>query len=197
MRLWLIPMIYVAGSVVCGLALPRIEQAYLGSYTFNLSVTSAQACLSAAASGMMALTGRGIRHGLRHGAIQRDRLLPAAGALVCARSRAFSFARGVRSHVHIRPVHARMDRSGRIRDGAAAFHGDGGDPADLQHAALLPPGAAPDRPADHERASASRRQRPRGHSRHVPASRRAAGGRMASAESNPPKVLGSARFRRP
>ncbi|MGA7487160.1 MAG: DUF2254 family protein [Xanthobacteraceae bacterium] len=57
MRLWLIPMIYVAASVVCGLALPRIEQAYLGSYTFNLSVTSAQACLSAAASGMMALTG--------------------------------------------------------------------------------------------------------------------------------------------
>jgi uncharacterized membrane protein len=57
MRLWLIPMIYVAGSVACGLALPRIEQAYLASYTFDLSVTSAQAWLSAAASGMMALTG--------------------------------------------------------------------------------------------------------------------------------------------
>ena len=57
MRLWLIPMVYLAASVGCGLALPRIEQAYLGSYTFNLSVTSAQACLSAAASGMMALTG--------------------------------------------------------------------------------------------------------------------------------------------
>ena len=46
MRLWLIPMIYVAGSVACGLALPRIEQAYLASYTFDLSVTSAQAWLS-------------------------------------------------------------------------------------------------------------------------------------------------------
>ena len=57
MHLWLIPMIYVAGSVVCGLGLPRIEQLYLLSYTFNLSVSSAQACLSAAASGMMALTG--------------------------------------------------------------------------------------------------------------------------------------------
>jgi len=57
MRLWLIPMVYVAGSVTCGLALPRIEQAYLASYTFDLSVTSAQAWLSAAASGMMALTG--------------------------------------------------------------------------------------------------------------------------------------------
>ena len=57
MRLWIIPMIYVAGSVACGLALPRIEQAYLGIPSLGLSVGSAQACLSAAASGMMALTG--------------------------------------------------------------------------------------------------------------------------------------------
>jgi uncharacterized membrane protein len=57
MRLWLLPMTYVGASVVCGLALPRIEQAYLASYTLNLSVASAQAYLSAAASGMMALTG--------------------------------------------------------------------------------------------------------------------------------------------
>lgn len=40
MRLWLIPMIYVGASVVCGLALPRIEQAYLSSYTMNLSVAA-------------------------------------------------------------------------------------------------------------------------------------------------------------
>jgi uncharacterized membrane protein len=57
MRLWLIPMIYVGASVVCGLALPRMEHAYLASYTLNLSVASAQAYLSAAASGMMSLTG--------------------------------------------------------------------------------------------------------------------------------------------
>lgn len=57
MRLWVIPMIYVAVSAVCGLTLPRIEQAYLGAYTLNLSVASAQAYLSAAASGTMALTG--------------------------------------------------------------------------------------------------------------------------------------------
>jgi uncharacterized membrane protein len=57
MRLWLIPMIYVGASVACGLALPRIEQAYLASYTLDLSVASAQAYLSAAASGMMSLTG--------------------------------------------------------------------------------------------------------------------------------------------
>src|SRR3954466_6546103 len=57
MGLWLIPMIYVAASVACGLVVPRIEQAYFASFTFGLSVTSAQAYLSAAASGMMALTG--------------------------------------------------------------------------------------------------------------------------------------------
>jgi uncharacterized membrane protein len=57
MPLWLVPMIYVGASVVCGLALPRVEHAYLASYTLNLSVASAQAYLSAAASGMMSLTG--------------------------------------------------------------------------------------------------------------------------------------------
>jgi uncharacterized membrane protein len=57
MRLWLIPMIYVAVSAVLGLTLPRIERAFLGSYTIDLSVASAQAYLSAVASGMMALTG--------------------------------------------------------------------------------------------------------------------------------------------
>src|SRR5436190_6403463 len=57
MRLWIIPMIYVGASVLCGLTLPRLEQAYLASYTFSLSVASAQAVLSAVASGMMALTG--------------------------------------------------------------------------------------------------------------------------------------------
>jgi uncharacterized membrane protein len=55
MRLWLIPTSYVSTSVVCALLLPRIEQAY-GSHTFALSISSAQAYLSAAASGMMALT---------------------------------------------------------------------------------------------------------------------------------------------
>jgi uncharacterized membrane protein len=57
MRLWLIPMMYVGASVVCGFTLPRIEHAYLADFTFALSVASAQAYLSAAASGMMALTG--------------------------------------------------------------------------------------------------------------------------------------------
>lgn len=50
-------MIYVAGSLLCGLLLPRIEQLYLMSFDLGLSVSSTQAYLSAAASGMMALTG--------------------------------------------------------------------------------------------------------------------------------------------
>ena len=33
MRLWLIPMIYLVVSAVCGLTLPRLEQIYLTSYT--------------------------------------------------------------------------------------------------------------------------------------------------------------------
>jgi uncharacterized membrane protein len=57
MPLWLIPMMYAAGSVIFGVLFPRLENAYLASYTLNVSVTSAQAYLSAAASGMMALTG--------------------------------------------------------------------------------------------------------------------------------------------
>jgi uncharacterized membrane protein len=57
MRPWLIPMIYVGASVAAGLIVPRLEQAYGASYRFDLAVASAQAYLSAAASGMMALTG--------------------------------------------------------------------------------------------------------------------------------------------
>jgi uncharacterized membrane protein len=57
MQPWFIPMFYVAGAVLGGLTLPRLEQAYLSDYTLDLSISSAQAYLSSAASGMMALTG--------------------------------------------------------------------------------------------------------------------------------------------
>src|SRR5262249_50209013 len=56
MRFWLIPLTYALVSTVLGFALPRIEQAYFPSYVI-VSVSSAQAYLSAVASGMMALTG--------------------------------------------------------------------------------------------------------------------------------------------
>jgi uncharacterized membrane protein len=51
---WLIPIIYAAGSIVCSLVLPSVE---ISGHALGISVTSAQAFLSAAASGMMALTG--------------------------------------------------------------------------------------------------------------------------------------------
>jgi uncharacterized membrane protein len=57
MPLWLIPILYAAGSIGCSLILPRIENAYFASYTLGISIASAQAILSAVASGMMALTG--------------------------------------------------------------------------------------------------------------------------------------------
>jgi uncharacterized membrane protein len=60
MQPWLIPMFYVIGAVFGGMALLRIEHALATDASFQvyeLSVSSAQAYLSAAASGMMALTG--------------------------------------------------------------------------------------------------------------------------------------------
>ena len=57
MHLWLIPMAYAIVSIVCGFGFPRIEYAYLASYTLSVSIPSVQAFLSAVASGMMALTG--------------------------------------------------------------------------------------------------------------------------------------------
>ncbi len=57
MQPWFIPMVYVSGAVLAGLALPRFERAYLSDYALDMSISSAQAYLSAAASGMMALTG--------------------------------------------------------------------------------------------------------------------------------------------
>ncbi len=55
--LWLIPMLYVGATIAGSLVLPRLEQEYLAAYSHGMSVASAQATLSAVASGMMALTG--------------------------------------------------------------------------------------------------------------------------------------------
>lgn len=56
MRLWLIPLAYVIVSTVCGFMVPRLEHIYLDAYEFDMSAASAQAFLSAVASGMIALT---------------------------------------------------------------------------------------------------------------------------------------------
>ncbi len=47
MPLWLIPLLYVVATVVCGLVFPRLEQEYLAAYSHGMSVASAQATLSA------------------------------------------------------------------------------------------------------------------------------------------------------
>jgi uncharacterized membrane protein len=57
MPLWLIPMGYAVASVMGGLLLPRLEQAYLPSYTHGMSVGAALAFFSAVSSGMLSLTG--------------------------------------------------------------------------------------------------------------------------------------------
>jgi len=57
MRVWIIPMIYVAAAFAFGQVLPRFELAYVAQNLLGISVSSAQGCLAAAASGMMALTG--------------------------------------------------------------------------------------------------------------------------------------------
>jgi uncharacterized membrane protein len=62
--IWLVPMIYALATMVLGFVIPRFENVYFASYSMTagaygfllLSVTSAQALLSAVASGMMALT---------------------------------------------------------------------------------------------------------------------------------------------
>lgn len=56
MQLWLIPTFYAVASVVAGFLVPRFENKFL-SLSLGLSTSSAQAYLSAVASGMMALTG--------------------------------------------------------------------------------------------------------------------------------------------
>jgi hypothetical protein len=56
MPLWLIPIVYAAASAAGSLVLPRLESGYFAAHTLNISVASAQAFLSAAASGMMALS---------------------------------------------------------------------------------------------------------------------------------------------
>ena len=57
MPLWLIPMVYTLASLLAGLILPRLEQAYFVSYTHGMSAAAAMAFFSAVSSGMMALTG--------------------------------------------------------------------------------------------------------------------------------------------
>ena len=54
--LWVLPLLYAITSLIVALVFPRLEYEYLGAYDRGMAVSSAQAFLSAVASGMMALT---------------------------------------------------------------------------------------------------------------------------------------------
>ena len=56
MRLWLIPLPYFAVGILAGAVLPRLDEAYFPRLEDVVSVGSAQAYLSALASGMITLT---------------------------------------------------------------------------------------------------------------------------------------------
>ena len=54
--LWALPLVYAVASLILALAFPRFEYEHLAAYSRGISVSSAQAFLSAVASGMMSLT---------------------------------------------------------------------------------------------------------------------------------------------
>ena len=56
MRLWLILLPYLLFGIVAGVVFPRIEDTYFRGFGHVVSVGSAQAYLSAVASGMITLT---------------------------------------------------------------------------------------------------------------------------------------------
>jgi uncharacterized membrane protein len=56
LELWAVPMVYTVTSLAAALILPRLEHHFFAGYTHSMSVTSAVAFLSAAASGILAFT---------------------------------------------------------------------------------------------------------------------------------------------
>ncbi len=153
MQPWFIPMFYVSGAVLGGLALPRIEHAYLSAYTIGLSVASAQAFLSAVGFGHDGADRDHFRHGFRDGAIQRDRLFPSARALVRARPDAVPRAGRVHGDFCLCAVHARLGGPRRLGKGPAVLDAARRDHDRYQHAPVFEVDAAPRRPSDRQRPS--------------------------------------------
>ena len=120
MQPWFIPMFYVSGAVLAGLALPRIRAGLTSpSYALDMSVSSAQAYLSAAASGMMALTG--IVFAMAFVMVQFSAIAYSPRLVLWfARDRMMFHALGaVHGDVHLRAVHAGL--GGPRRDGAGSL----------------------------------------------------------------------------
>ena len=169
MQPWFIPMFYVSGAVLGGLALPRIEQAYLSGYTLALSVASAQALLSAAASGMMALTG--IVFAMAFVMVQFSAIAYSPRLVLWfARDRTLFHALGAFTATFVYALFtlAWVDRGGSAKvplllDASRRDHDH------CQHAHVFEIDAAPWRPSDRQRASTGRRPGARRDRRHVPA----------------------------
>ena len=168
MQPWFIPMFYVSGAVLGGLALPRIEQAYLSSYTLGVSVASAQALLSAAASGMMALTG--IVFAMAFVMVQFSAIAYSPRLVLWfARDRTLFHALGAFTATFIYALFtlAWVDRGG-FGKGPAILDAARRDHDHCQHAPVFKVDAAPWRPSDRQRASPARRPGARRHRRDVP-----------------------------
>lgn len=56
LSIWFIPLIYIAGAIICGLAVPRLSYVWWPGLTSTVSVNAAIGIYSAVASGMLALT---------------------------------------------------------------------------------------------------------------------------------------------
>ena len=142
MRLWLIPSIYVGGSVLCGLVLPRMEQIYLAGYAFDMSVASAQAMLSAVASGMMALTG--IVFAMAFFMVQFSAIAYSPRLDIWfARDRTLYHSLRLHCHIHVVPLYSCVDRPRRVGKGAVLFHFDRRAHGHREHASVLPARATP------------------------------------------------------
>ncbi len=169
MQPWLIPMIYVIGAVLGGIALPRIETAWathVTYYVFELSVSSAQAYLSAAASGMMALTG--IVFAMAFVMVQFSAIAYSPRLVLWfARDRMLFHALGVFTATFIFALLLWPGSTETERNCPAVLVGARRNYDRRQHAHVCAADAAPRRPSDRQRSSSGRRPGARRHRRHV------------------------------
>ena len=192
MQPWFIPMFYVSGAVLGGLAVPRIEQAYLSGYALGVSVASAQALLSAASSGMMALTG--IVFAMAFVMVQFSAIAYSPRLVLWfARDRMLFHALGAFTATFIYALFtlAWVDRGGSANVPLFSML-LGRDHGHCQHAPVCEIDAAPRRPPDRQRASPARRPGTDRHRRHVPAP-----GRRARRRSSRRKRHSAGRPREP
>ena len=155
MSLWLIPMIYAAASFLGGITLPRLEQAYF-PYDSGISVASAQAFLTAVASGMIALTGIVFTVGLVMVQFSAIAYSPRLVLLLARDPKLFhSLGVFIATFTYSLCVSA-LCRSQWVRGRAADLRRRGRWIAFAQHAAVFGADEGLERPPDHFRASRHR-----------------------------------------